>query len=342
MLRDITSQSWESRGEAIATMAQALKEFLLDKEDIAGVMGLGGSGGTSLVCEAFKALPIGLPKLIVSTIASGDIHPYVGASDINMVYSVTDINGINEISNAVLSNAAHAMAGMVQNQPPDYLSTKTAIGLTMFGVTTPCVNQVVAQLEDQYECLVFHATGVGGQSMEKLVDSGYIKGVLDITTTEVCDHLMGGVLSAGEDRMGAIIRQKIPYVGSVGALDMVNFRHIATVPEKYKNRNLYKHNDQVTLMRTSKEENVAMGKWIASRLNQMEGAVRFLIPEKGISLIAAEGGAFYDNEADCALFETLEREVKQSPKRKFISLPYAINDRQFSDALVANFLEIME
>ena len=257
-----------------------------------------------------------------------------------MVYSITDIKGVNAISNTILSNAAHALGGMIQHDPPDFQNALPSIGITMFGVTTPCVTRVVNAIENDYECLVFHATGVGGQSMEKLIDSGYIKSVLDITTTEVADHLMGGVLSAGEDRMGAIIRTKIPYVGSVGALDMVNFGAMDSVPEKYAARNLYVHNEQVTLMRTTKEENVQMGKWIANKLNQMEGEVRFLIPEKGVSMIDVEGQSFYDPQADNVLFKTLEKEVKQTEKRKLIRLPFDINNEQFSQALVDEFRKL--
>ncbi len=339
--QDLETKTYDTRGESLAAMGQALKDFLLNRKDIAGVIGLGGSGGTSLISQAFQALPVGLPKIIVSTMASGNINPYIGASDIYMVYSITDINGINSISNTILANAAHALTGMVLNAPPEYHSEKPQLGLTMFGVTTSCVNTVVKSLEDKYDCLVFHATGVGGQSLEKLVDSGFISGVLDITTTEICDHLMGGVLSAGEDRIGAIIRNKMPYVGSVGALDMVNFGAMDTVPEAFKDRNLYRHNDQVTLMRTSIEENKKMGLWIANKLNQTEGEVRFLLPEKGVSAIDIEGMSFYDPEADKALFDTLESNIKQTSKRQLIRLPYNINDDAFAEALVKNFEEVM-
>lgn len=338
---NVYNTTFSSRGDAISQMGKALKKYLLAQDDIGGVIAVGGSGGTSLVSNAMKALPVGLPKIIVSTMASGDIRPYVGASDIYMVYSITDIKGINAISNTILSNAAHALSGMILNHPPEFKSDLESLGITMFGVTTPCANQLVDQLENDYDCLVFHATGVGGQSMEKLIDSGYMKYVLDITTTEIADHLMGGVLSAGQDRMDAVIRTKIPYIGSVGALDMVNFGELSTIPEKYKDRNLYVHNEQVTLMRTSPEENRLMGKWIADKLNKMEGEVRFLLPEKGVSAIDVEGQGFYDPEADKALFETLEKEVKQTSKRKLIRVPYAINDPEFSAAVIKNFKEIM-
>ena len=211
----------------------------------------------------------------------------------------------------------------------------------MFGVTTPCVQAVAKALQTRYDCLVFHATGTGGQSMEKLADSNMLEGVIDVTTTEVADFLVGGVMSAGPDRLGAIIRCKIPYVGSCGALDMVNFEALDTVPTKYKDRNLYSHNPQVTLMRTTVEENQAIGRFIASKLNRMEGPVRFLLPLKGVSLIDAPGKPFHDPKADRMLFETLEREFKPGPDRKLIKLDMNINDPAFAEALVDNFLEII-
>jgi uncharacterized protein (UPF0261 family) len=211
----------------------------------------------------------------------------------------------------------------------------------MFGVTTPCVQAVTQALKARYDCLVFHATGTGGQSMEKLAESGMLAGVIDVTTTEVADFLMGGVMSAGEDRMGAIIRSKIPYVGSCGALDMVNFEAPETVPQKYRGRNLYQHNPQVTLMRTTAAENQSIGRFIAAKLNQMEGPVRFLLPLKGVSLIDAPGKAFYDPEADRMLFHTLESEFRPEPNRRLIKLDLNINDPAFAKALVDHFLDII-
>ena len=225
-----------------------------------------------------------------------------------MMYSVTDVQGLNSISRQVLANGAQAMAGMVKarserrNAPEGPASGRPPIGLTMFGVTTPCVQQVTAALETDYDCLVFHATGVGGQSMEKLVDSGMLTGVLDITTTEICDMMMGGVFPATEDRFGAMIRAQMPYVGACGALDMVNFGPPDTVPERYKDRLFYEHNPQVTLMRTTAEENERMGTWIGERLNQMSAPVRFFLPEGGVSALDAPGQAFHDPQADQALF----------------------------------------
>ncbi|MFP4303177.1 MAG: Tm-1-like ATP-binding domain-containing protein [Spirochaetaceae bacterium] len=330
----------DDRGKAVTLMSEALGEFLLSRDDLGGVIGLGGSGNTALVTAAMRRLPVGVPKIMVSTVASGDVGPYVGPNDIAMMYSVTDVAGINRISRAVLGNAAHAIAGMVANPIPEAKESRPTLGMTMFGVTTPAVTAVRKQLEEEFDVLVFHATGTGGQSMEKLVDSGMISHVMDITTTEVCDLHMGGVMSAGEDRMGAIIRRGIPYVGSVGALDMVNFAAKPTVPEKYKSRNLYVHNANVTLMRTTPEENKSMGEWIGKKLNEMSGPVRFLLPEKGVSLIDAEGQPFHDPEADEALFSAIERTVVQNEKRKVQRLPYNVNDQEFADALVAAFREV--
>jgi uncharacterized protein (UPF0261 family)/ABC-type branched-subunit amino acid transport system ATPase component len=328
------------RGSAVAAMAEAFERFIAARRDVGGLISAGGSGGTSLATPAMRRLPVGVPRVMVSTVASGDVKRYVGPSDICMMYSVTDVSGINRISERVLSNAAHALAGMILYARDAHAATRPAIGLTMFGVTTPCVQAVQRALEGEYDCLVFHATGTGGQSMEKLAESGLLAGVIDVSTTEVCDLLMGGVMSAGEDRIGAIIRSRIPYVGSCGALDMVNFGPMDTVPERYRNRKLYVHNPQVTLMRTTPEENAAMGKWIAGKLNQCEGPVRFLIPERGVSLLDAPGKAFHDPEADAALFKALADNFRASERRRLIRLPYNINDPPFAEALVAQFREI--
>ena len=225
-------------------------------------------------------------------------------------------------------------------RPSEQGDGKPALGLTMFGVTTPCVTAIVDKLRDGYDCLVFHATGTGGRTMEKLADSGMLAGVLDITTTEVCDFLYGGVLPATADRFDAIARTKIPYVGSAGALDMVNFWAPETIPEKYKHRHFYRHNPNVTLMRTTAEECRAIGAWIGEKLNACEGEVRFLIPEKGVSALDAEGAAFFDPEADAALFAALEGTIRQTQSRRVIRLPYHINDPAFAEAAVATFREI--
>ena len=329
------------RGAAVKAMGEAFARYIAGRSDIAGVIGLGGSGGTSIVTAGMRKLPVGLPKLMVSTLAAGDVGQFVGASDITMMYSVTDVAGLNRISRVVLGNAAHAIAGMAMHTLPD-AHARPAIGLTMFGVTTACVTQVVSRFESEFDCLVFHATGTGGQSMERLVDSGMLVGVIDVTTTEVCDHVVGGVLSAGPGRLDAIARSRIPYVGSVGALDMVNFWAMETVPERFRERKLYKHNPNVTLMRTTPEECRAIGQWIAEKLNACEGPVRFLIPDQGVSALDAPGQAFYDREADAALFDALEKTMKQTASRRLTRLPCHINDPEFSAALVEQFRAIVQ
>jgi uncharacterized protein (UPF0261 family) len=327
------------RGAAVAGMGEAFATFLASFGRFDAVLGIGGGGGTSIVTRGMRALPIGLPKIMVSTLASGDVAPYVDITDIVMMPSVTDLAGLNRVSRTVLRNAAYAIVGMAAAGAPQ-ASDRPSLGLTMFGVTTPCVTKVVAGLRDRYDCLVFHATGTGGRAMEKLADSGALDGFVDVTTTEICDLLFGGVLSAGPDRLGAAHRTRLPYVGSVGALDMINFGAIATVPERYRARNLYAHNPQVTLMRTTPAECREIGAWIAEKLNLCEGPVRFLIPERGVSALDVEGGAFFDEEADAALFEALEGRLRQTDRRRLSRLPLHINDAAFAEAIVGNFLEI--
>jgi uncharacterized protein (UPF0261 family)/ABC-type branched-subunit amino acid transport system ATPase component len=330
------------RGSAVSEMALALEHFVARRRDLGGIVSAGGSGGTALATQAMRRLPIGVPKMMVSTVASGDVRPYVGPSDICMMYSVTDIAGINRISEKVLSNAAHALAGMIafSIKPKNESEAKPSLGLTMFGLTTPCVQAVCKQLEERYDCLVFHATGTGGQSMEKLADSGLLAGVLDITTTEIADEIAGGVLSAGPMRMDVFAEKKLPYVGSCGALDMVNFWAIETVPSQFKGRNLHKHNPNVTLMRTTAEESARIGRFIAAKLNRMQGAVRFLIPEGGVSGLDQPGGPFWDPAADQALFKAISEDFRQSGEKKLVRLPHHINDPAFAEALVASFNEI--
>lgn len=333
----------DDRGAAVAAMTEALTRFVAGRgDDIDGVLGLGGSGGTALITPAMRALPVGTPKVMVSTVASGDVSPYVGPSDIAMLHAVTDVAGLNRISHRVLGNAAHAVAGMAAHEPPAPPETKPALGMTMFGVTTPCVTQVRERLSSSYDCLVFHATGTGGRSMEKLVDDGLLAGVVDISTTEVCDLLVGGVMAATEDRFGAVARTRVPYVGSCGALDMVNFGAPPTVPAQFAGRTFYEHNPQVTLMRTSPDECARIGAWIAGRLNECAGPVRFLIPEGGVSMLDAPGQPFHDPDADAALFRALEDGVVQSERRRLIRLPSHINDPGFAEALVSALNEVTD
>ena len=329
------------RGSAVSEMAVAFEHFLVRRRDVGGLISAGGSGGTALATQGMRRLPIGIPKVMVSTVASGDVKPYVGPSDICMMYSVTDISGINRISEKVLANAAHALAGMIAySKKESGVEAKAALGLTMFGLTTPCVQAVCKQLEERYDCIVFHATGTGGQSMEKLAESGLLSAVLDITTTEVADEIVGGVLTAGPSRMDVFAKSRIPYVGSCGALDMVNFWAMETVPAHFRSRVLHRHNSNVTLMRTTAEESAQIGRFIAGKLNRMEGPVRFLVPEGGVSGLDIAGGPFWDRAADKALFDTLFTEFRTTGSRKLIRLPNHINDPAFAEALVANFKEI--
>jgi uncharacterized protein (UPF0261 family)/ABC-type branched-subunit amino acid transport system ATPase component len=333
------------RGAAITAMAEAFEAWIRRHEPVGGLISAGGSGACSLVAPAMRALPIGVPKVLISSVASGNVAPYVGPSDIMMLYSVTDVAGLNTVSRQVLANGAAAVVGMVKaraatgerERRPARGDSKPAIGLTMFGVTTPCVDAIVDALEDDFECLVFHATGVGGQSMEKLVDSGAIAGVIDITTTEVCDLLLGGVLPATEDRFGAIARMRIPYIGSCGALDMVNFGPMETVPERYRGRALHVHNPTVTLMRTTPDENARIGRWIGERLNRMDGPVRFYLPEGGVSALDSPARAFWDPQADAELFGALETTARQTGTRRLIRMPENINDPRFAAEVAAEF-----
>jgi uncharacterized protein (UPF0261 family) len=328
------------RGQAVTAMAEALTKFILSRTDVAGILGMGGSGNSTIVTAAMRALPIGLPKLMVSTLASGNIAPFVGPSDITMMHSVSDVAGLNAISRKVIGNAAHAIAGMVLNTVPEVSDGKMPVGMTMFGVTTACISQVRQMLEETCECFVFHATGTGGQCMEKLIDSGYLAAAIDITTTEVADHLFGGILPCTDDRFGAVIRTKIPFVGSVGAVDMVNFGARETVPEKYAARKVHLHNATVTLMRTTPEENAAIGTWIVERLNRMEGPVRFLLPLRGVSAIDVQGMPFHDPKADEALFEAIRSGWKSSANRQLIEIDDHINSPKFAGAIVKAFREV--
>ena len=326
------------RGTSVAAMAKAFEIWATQNApDIAGMISAGGSGGTALSTPAMRALSIGVPKVMVSTVASGNVEPYVGPSDMIMMYSVTDVQGLNGISRKVLGNAAGALSGMLLNVPETQTQStaeKPGLGLTMFGVTTTAVQSVLDITKNSYEPFVFHATGVGGRSMEKLIDSDFLDAAIDLTTTEVCDLMMGGVFAATEDRFGAIIRRKIPWVGSVGALDMVNFGAPETVPAHYNDRDFYEHNPQVTLMRTTPEENTKMGTWIAGRLNEMEGPVRFLLPEGGVSALDAPEMPFWNPQARDALYNALESEFSPSKDRQMIRIPHHINDPEFAKAAV--------
>ncbi len=331
------------RGGSIEAMAEAFARWIERERDIGGIISAGGSGGTTLATAGMRVLPVGIPKIMVSTVAAGDVAKYVGGADIMMFHSVADVQGLNSITEQVLGNAAHAMAGMIAQLPSADARearrklARPAIGITMFGVTTPCVQAVTKRLEGDYDCLVFHATGIGGRAMEGLANSGLLAGFLDITTTEVADMIVGGVFPADQTRFGAAISTSLPYVGSVGALDMVNFGPRDTVPERFRNRKFVIHNPNVTLMRTTRDENRAFGEWIGSRLNEMNGPVRFLLPEGGVSMLDVPGQPFHDPEADNALFEAIEKTVRVTPSRHVERVRANINDDAFVSALVTAF-----
>jgi uncharacterized protein (UPF0261 family) len=332
------------RGAAIETMARGAAEVvkrLHAEGHLDAILGLGGSGGSTLITHAMRQLPVGVPKLMVSTVASGDTRPYVGAVDITMMYSVVDIAGLNGISRRILSNAAGAIAGMAAVAVPREGGGKPLIGATMFGVTTPCVTAARERLEELgYEVLVFHATGTGGQSMEALVDGGFLAGVLDITTTELADDLVGGVFSAGPDRLEMAGAHGLPQVVSLGALDMVNFGPMDTVPPPFKDRLLYTHNATVTLMRTTPKENAELGRRIARKLNAARGPVILYIPLKGVSAIDVEGQPFYDPAADAALVAALRETL--APHVEVREMNTDINDPAFARAMADALHELYQ
>jgi uncharacterized protein (UPF0261 family) len=338
-------QQEADRGKAIAAAATGVTKIALDlhaQGRLDGVLGLGGSAGTTIATAAMRALPFGVPKLMVSTLASGQVRPYVGVRDILMLNSVVDISGLNRISRRVLTNAAHAMIGMVRQRTAQLAPAgdKPLVAATMFGVTTPCVEAARREVEQAgYEVLVFHATGIGGQTMESFIADGLIAGVLDLTTTELADELVGGVLSAGRDRLTAAGLRGVPQVISLGALDMVNFGPPETVPEKFKGRRFYQHNPTVTLMRTTPEENDQLGKEIAHKASAAKGPTAVLVPLKGVSAIDAEGKPFWWPEADQALFDSLRHWM--SPHVKVIELDMHINDPSFAEQAARTLLETL-
>ena len=327
--------------EVLAKGTEKLIPQLYAEGKFDGIISIGGSGGTSLATPAMRQLPLGVPKVMVSTMASGDVSPYVGTSDIVMIPSVVDAEGLNDISKVIFSNAANAVVGMVQNRKKLESDGKPLLAATMFGVTTPCVKAAEDYLHEQgYDVLVFHATGTGGKCMEALIDQGFIKGVLDLTTTEWCDEVVGGVLNAGPDRLTAAGKNGIPQVVSVGALDMVNFGPMDTVPAQFKDRNLYKHNPTVTLMRTTADELKSIGHEIATRLTDATGKTTLMLPLKGVSMIDVEGQPFYDAEADKVLFDTLRTELEGS-NVEIVELDTDINDKEFAVAAAKKLISLL-
>jgi uncharacterized protein (UPF0261 family) len=326
---------------AMATAAAALVRRLYDEGRCDGVLAAGGSGNTAIATNAMQALPVGVPKLMVSTVAAGNTRDYIGASDVALMASVTDVAGINTISARILANAAAAMAGMVNAPPVELPDQRPLIAASMFGVTTPAVTAARESLEQRgYEVLVFHATGTGGMAMEGLIESDFIAGVMDITTTELADRLVGGVLPAGPERLEVAGRKGVPQVVSVGALDMVNFGARDTVPPQFESRNLYVHNPSVTLMRTTPEECAELGRIIARKLADARGPVALFVPLKGVSAIDIEGGPFYDPAADEALFGALRDYVSKNVELH--ELEHNVNDPEFAAQMADRLVEYLE
>ena len=330
------------RGNSVAVMAQGASAIIAEKQasgEIDGIISLGGSAGTTIGTTAMQAVPVGVPKIMVSTLASGDTSPYVQSKDICMMYSVVDIAGINRLSRQILANAAGAIVGMVNAEAPAAMEAdKPLIAATMFGVTTPCVTKARAILEAAgYEVLVFHATGTGGQAMEDLVRGGFLAGVLDVTTTELADELVGGILSAGADRLEAAGHAALPQVIAPGALDMVNFGPPDTVPEKFRNRLFYQHNPTVTLMRTTPEEMAELGRIMARKLSEARGTTTVIIPTQGVSAIDKTGQPFDSPEARAAWCENLKANIGRNVT--VIEMDAHINDDEFATKLAETLLE---
>lgn len=342
--RDLSAlRAANDRGDAVVTMTEgiaALVPQLYAAGRFDGVLSLGGSGGTAIATAGMRALPVGVPKVMVSTLASGDVAPYVGVTDITMMYSVVDIAGINALSRRILANAVGMVCGALEQSLPA-AQDKPLIGMTMFGVTTPCVTRARERLEAAgYEPLVFHATGTGGRAMESLINSGYFVGVADITTTEWCDQLVGGVLAAGEERLDAAALKGVPQVVSLGALDMVNFWAYDTVPPQFNERTFYKHNANVTLMRTTPDECAELGRIIATKLNAASAPTALFVPLRGVSMIDVEGGAFWLPDADAALFAAVRQYLDRS-RVELVELDLHINDDAFADAMADRLLAML-
>lgn len=330
------------RGAALEVMTRGAARIaarLHAAGEIDGVLALGGSGGTAIATAAMRELPVGIPKVMVSTLASGDVAPYVGVKDIAMMYSVIDIAGLNRLSRKIIANAVGMVCGATE-QPSPRAADRPLLCATMFGVTTPCVTRLRERLEASgYEVLVFHATGTGGRAMESLIESGYIAGVADVTTTEWCDELVGGVLGAGPGRLDAAARVGLPQVVSCGALDMVNFWAMETVPERFRSRAFHRHSPNVTLMRTTPEECARLGEIIAGKLNASRGPVALFLPLRGVSAIDREGQPFHLPEADAALFDSLRANIR--PPVELIESDHHINDPEFADAMARRLVAML-
>jgi uncharacterized protein (UPF0261 family) len=339
-----TLKNLGDRGFAVAVMTQGVNQIVQDlykKNQCDAVFALGGSGGSTISSFAMRNLPIGIPKVLVSTLIASNASSFIGESDMALFASVVDIAGINSISAKVIANAVDATIGMIKGERVEINNNKKLVSASMFGVTTTCVTNARKILEENdLEVITFHMTGSGGKSMENLIREGFINASLDVTTTELADEIVGGTLSAGPTRLTAARDKKIPQVVSVGALDMVNFGPKETVPEKFKNRNLYVHNENVTLMRTTAEECEKIALDICHKLNESTSKVALLLPLLGVSAIATKGQVFYDKKADEALFSTIRKNLK--PNVELVELNYAINDQEFSDALAFKLLSLLK
>jgi uncharacterized protein (UPF0261 family) len=339
-----TLKTKNDRGYAVSVMTKGVNQIVQDlykKGELDAIFALGGSGGSTISSFAMRNLPIGIPKVLVSTLVSSNAASFVGESDMALFASVVDIAGVNSISAKVIANAVDATIGMVNGEKVEVKNNKKLVAASMFGVTTQCVTDARKILEENdLEVITFHMTGNGGKSMENLIRQGFINAVLDVTTTEICDEIVEGTLSAGPDRLTAAVEMKIPQVVSVGALDMVNFGSKNSVPEKFQNRNLYVHNENVTLMRTTPEECEKIAIDIATKLNKATAPVTLFLPLKGVSAIAIEGGVFFDQQADDALFSTLKKNVGNNVE--LIELDCAINDNDFSTAIANKLIQLVK
>lgn len=331
------------RGTAVKTMSDAIPVFLASlaaERKIDGVISLGGGSGTAIATSAMRVLPIGFPKVMISTVAGGNAGAYIGVKDIVMFPSIVDVAGINRISRKIFSIAAGAICGMVATEIPSS-EDRPLIAASMFGNTTDCVQVARSILEDAgYEVLIFHSTGIGGRTMEGLIGSGMIAGVLDVTTTEWADELGGGVFNAGRNRLESAAKNGVPAIITPGCLDMVNFNEPETVPVRYKGRNLYKHNPQVTLMRTNADECAELGRILAEKVNLSTGPVSVLLPLKAISVISAKGQPFHDPDADAALFEAIRSTLQK--KIRLVEIDCTINDPEFAQTCAQELLGNLE
>lgn len=333
----------DHKDAAMKVMADGLAQIvsgLYAQGKLDGILGMGGSGGTSIATTAMRALPVGVPKLMVSTIGGGDVSAYAGTKDISFMPSVVDVAGLNRISRAVFANAAGAISGMVKSDIPMTQDDRPLIAASMFGNTTIAVDHARELLDRRgYETLIFHSTGVGGKTMEGLIDEGYMVGVLDITTTELADYVCGGVFDAGADRCTAASRAKIPVVMVPGCVDMANFASVASMPEKYHGRKLYQWNPNVTLLRTNSEENIRIGKMIAAAANASPAPVAIILPLKGVSMLDSEGGEFWDPEADQACFAAIKANL--NPGIPVLEMNNNINDPEFAEKVTDTLLEMI-